>query len=462
MRNIATELRILENNTPRWEPPEAAKESEFRPSETWVAERFAEHYGTGWRFDHTRRAWLRWNGSFWEQDEKMSVLQVVADVARQIKLLAVETTDGDLAKKILALAIACESKKKMVDILTIAGSIPELAVTQAELDRNQQFFNCPNGTLDLETFTFREHDPHDLITKIGGTRYEPGATCSKFLEFINWVSCDDSGMVRHLQQFFGICLTGEVLQFLWFWHGCGANGKTVLENIAHELLGDYSMKSPFDMLTEKNGSIPNDVARLVGSRLVVCSEIPGGSVLNEALAKALTGGDRIAARFLHREFFEFITTHKLVIVGNNRPRIKGGDNGIWRRLRLVPFENTVLEHERRPMVELLATFRAELPGILNWSIDGLRDYRKNGLHTFERSRVASEEYRDSEDVLGEFLSGTLREPNATASGRELYAKYTTEASGRTLSQRAFYEALRERGYSARKTMIGVVFEGIGL
>lgn len=298
--------------------------NDFRPSEMWVAEQFADRYKAKWRFNHTSKTWLEWTGSVWSQDTRASIFKDVAAVASKIKQLSVDTNEAAQAKKILAFGFTCENKRKIQDVLVLAGTVPQLAVIQKDIDCNTQLLNCSNGTYDLSTFSFREHRPADLLTKTCGTTYNPDAICPEFLKFVEWASCNDPGMIRHLKQFLGVCLSGDVLQYIWFWHGCGANGKTVLENVFHELLGAYSLKSPFDMLTEKVGGIPNDVARLTGARLVVCSEIPAGAVLNEALAKALTGGDIITARFLHQEFFQFTATHKLVIIGNSRPRIKGG------------------------------------------------------------------------------------------------------------------------------------------
>lgn len=442
--------------------PDCAPDAPFRPSEFWVAGQFAAQYGIDWRFDHTWHNWLHWKRSLWGLDEKAHVLQVAGVVARSIRGLISPQTDGDTAKKILSYSLKCENQHTLTDILKLAATFPGLAITQKNIDSDPDLFNCMNGTIELRDTTFREHRRDDLLTKRCNAAYDPAAACPEFLAFVYWLSCGDADMVRHLQQFFGICLTGEPLQYLWFWYGLGANGKSVLWNVLSDFLGDYSLKSPFDMLSREGGGIPNDVARLVGSRLVICSEIPGNTSLNEALVKELTGGDKLTARFLRCEFFEFLPTHKIVIIGNHRPRVRGQDSGIWRRLLLIPFENTVPEGERRPMPDMLAIFKKEYSGILNWALAGLADYRKNGLFIFDRAKVAREEYRNSEDVLSEFLTGLMQEPNATAPGKDLYLRYLSITGGRPMTQRNFYESLRERGFTSRKAMTGIVFDGLSI
>lgn len=449
------ELRKMATGVQRYKPA-----TDFRPTETWAASFFVDLHGEDWRFDHTRGCWLHWNGKLWEADNKKSIFQMATGAAKEIRALIKAETDSDTAKSLLSYSLACENRHKISDVLEIASTLPEIAVSHTDLDSDIFTINCKNGTIDLRDNSFHEHHRSDLLTKSCNTDYIVGAVCPKWNDFLKWISCGDMNMVRHLQQFSGICLTGEPLQYLWFWYGLGANGKSVLWNTLSDLLGDYSLRAPFDMLSRSTGGIPNDIARLVGSRLVVCSEIPGGAALNEALVKELTGGDRLTARFLRCEYFEFQPTHKLVIVGNHRPRIRGADSGIWRRLLLIPFENVVPEGQRRAMQEMIEEFRQEYSGILNWALEGLADYRKKGLHIFDQARIARAEYRDSEDVLCEFLSGIQREPNATALGKDLYTRYQTTVTGHSMTQRAFYESLRERGYSAHKTMKGMVFDGL--
>jgi putative DNA primase/helicase len=230
--------------------------------------------------------------------------------------------------------------------------------------------------------------------------------------------------------------------------------------------GDYALKCPFDMLTKDKGGIPNDVARLPGVRLAVCSEIPGGSAINECLVKEITGGDRLTARFLHHEYFEFNPSHKVLVVGNHRPRVRGGDHGIWRRILLVPFDNTIAENERRDMRVMIDEFMAESSGILNWALQGLKDFWANGLIVPERARIASAEYQADEDALGDFLGGyTERSDGNETQGSLLYSAYkasTEQAGGQSMSNRSFYDALRERGYSTRKCRDGKRVIGLRL
>lgn len=434
---------------------------DFRPTESWAAEYFVSRNGHQWLFDHTRGRWRWYDGKRWASDEKNRILTVAAETNRSIRELIKKGTDDAIAKKMLQLSLIGENIRTLRAVLEIASS--KIGVTQNELDCDPMILNCQNGTIDLNTFQFRPHRSNDLLTKLCNVNFDDKAKCPKFLEFLAWASCDDSDFVKHMQQFLGVCLSGKPVQYLWFWYGLGANGKSVLWNTFSGLLGDYSLKSPFAMLSNEREGIPNDIARLVGARLVVCSEIPAGSMLNEALVKELTGGDRLAARFLHREFFEFNPTHKILLSGNHHPRIRGGDHGIWRRIVLAPFDNTVPEGQRRDMNEMLAEFAGEFPGIFNWALEGLDSFKKSGLIVPERMRAAREDYRTSEDVLADFLGELVQSQNAQVRGKDLYENYTmSPTTGHTISQKAFYECLRERGFRITKSKEGVIIHGLTL
>jgi len=440
--------------------------TDFRPNDTFAAEWFASIYGEDIRFDHTSGRWLIWDETKWRIDDTEMIYAMGKQAARQMRQLITDDINGDKAKDIIKFATRSEDRKKIADFLMLAGTDQNIAITNSKLDRDPFLFNCKNGTLALheKNVVFHEHLKSDMLTKMANVSYEPNATCSKWISFISWLCCNDKAMERFLAQFFGICLTGQALQYLWFWYGLGANGKSVLWNTAAKFYGDYALKCPFDMLTKEKGGIPNDVARLPGVRLAICSEIPGGAAFNECLIKELTGGDRLTARFLHQEFFEFDPTHKILIVGNHRPRVNGGDHGIWRRILLVPFDNTVLDIERRDMTVMIDEFMAESSGILNWMLRGLVDFWTNKLVIPERARLASAEYRDAEDSLGDFLAGyTERAAGNETQGSTLYAIYKTfteTAGGKPMSIRSFYEALRERGFTIKPSNIGKKVTGL--
>ncbi len=277
----------------------------------------------------------------------------------------------------------------------------------------------------------------------------------------------DAELVTFLQRAAGYSLTGSTReQCLFVLYGTGANGKSSLLDTLRLLLGDYAQQTESKTFTEKKqDSISNDIARLKGARLVAASETESGGRLAESLVKQMTGGEPLTARFLHQEFFEFRPEFKVWLGTNHKPVIKGSDNAIWRRIRLIPFDVTIPPAERDK--DLLFKLREELPGILAWAVRGCADWLRNGLSEPESVMSATSAYRDEMDVLGPFFSECCHFTHiAKTSASELYRAYGgwVERFGeKPMSQRSFGMSLSERGLSRSKNSAGLVFwSGIGL
>ena len=252
-------------------------------------------------------------------------------------------------------------------------------------------------------------------------------------------------------------------------HGGGANGKSTFIAVLQAMLGDYAKQAAPELLVSRGGDHhPTELADLFGARLVASVEVDDGKRLAESLVKQMTGGDKMKARFMRQDFFEWVPTHKLFLAANHRPEIRGTDYAIWRRIHLVPFTVTIPEDERDP--KLGEKLRVELPGILNWAIAGCLDWQQNGLGVPQAVRTATEEYRQEQDVLADFLAEhCVIDPQAYAVAGILYKTYTTwcEADGANpISRTAFGRRLTERGFRAEKPRIGGkqtrVWRGLGL
>jgi putative DNA primase/helicase len=238
------------------------------------------------------------------------------------------------------------------------------------------------------------------------------------------------------------------------------------------LLGDgYAARTPTQTLMAKRGEvIPNDVARLKGVRFVSASETGEGKTFDEAVVKELTGGDRVSARFMRGEWFEFTPQFKIFLSTNHKPRILGRDEAIWDRIRLVPFNVRIPDHERKPMDELLAGFRAELSGILAWAVRGCLEWQRDGLGAPLEVMQATTDYKDEMDILGDFIEECCRmEPASNATSGELYEAYRAWAlttGERVMPLRAFSLRMSERGavegFEKRHARQGKVWSGIGL
>jgi len=332
--------------------------------------------------------------------------------------------------------------------------------------------NVNNGTLDLRTGTLGPHRRDDRITRCLRVNFDQGAECPRWRAFLHRILDSNADLIGFVQRAVGYTLTGSTAERCMFiLHGGGKNGKTVFIESLRLLLGDYVARAPTQTLLVKRGeTIPNDLARLRGVRLVTASETGDGNQLDEALVKDITGGDRVMARFMRGEWFEFTPHFKIFLSTNHKPRITGTDDAIWDRLRLVPFLIRIPEEERRPMEQMLAEFESELAGILNWAVQGCLDWQRHGLGEPPEVRIATLDYRGEMDTLGEFLAECcLLRSDARVSSHDLYGEYkrwATDAGERVWSHKRFAQGLEQRGsqqgFRKQHTREGRVWQGLGL
>jgi len=404
--------------------------------------------------------WVVWDGKRFVRDRAGRTMELAKETARNIYTEATAIPDTDRQREVAKWAMRTASKKALTSILDLAKSDPALVVEVEDLDSDPYLLNVANGTIDLRTGKLKPHDPGDLITKLAPVEYDENAKAPKWMEFLETIFRSDAELIAWYQQWVGYCLTGDVSeQCLAFLYGDGANGKSVVSEVQMRLMGDYALRCPASLITGKVGSIPNDVAQLPGVRLAVASELPEGQRFNEAVVKDLTGNDTLTARFMRSEFFQFRPTHKLVIFGNHKPYVTGVDNGIWRRLRLVPFRVTIPEGDRDPkLVEKLMT---EAPGILKWAVEGCINWQHGGLQTPTVVREATEDYRSEMNHVGQFVSENYNDlPGAKLPKKDLYVEHRDwcdENGYAPCGQAKLTERLRSMGWVDRRTNKGMVW-----
>jgi putative DNA primase/helicase len=431
--------------------------------------------------------WLAWDGKRWSRGGADDLVKIAEhDTVRAIQDEADEVRDsGDkdvehaergardyvfkvdrdgnktfYSDKIASWGRASEALNKL-GALSKRGA-PYFAIGVDKLDADKMKINVNNGTLvvarksDGDYISFQPHDPGDLITKISPVDYDPLALCPLYDKFIGRVQPTEA-MRTFLHQWFGLSLTGDVSeQKLMFLYGKGANGKSVLVDIISYVAGDYGETVPIESFLDHGksrnaGQATPDLAILPGVRMLRTSEPEKNSRLAEAMLKLITGGEPIQARHLNRDFFKFYPQFKMTISGNYRPGISGADEGIWRRLRQVPFNVTIPKEERD--IHLLEKLRAEASGILNRLLDGLRLWCDKGLIEPEDVMKATAEYRSSSDPLGRFLSTCVEETiGERVQSSVLYQVFEAwcKSSGETAwKQKGFSLAMEERGYKRK-------------
>ena len=416
------------------------------------SERLVCRHGEDLRYCHVWGRWLGWTGRRWERDETDGTVRRMKDTVRAIYAEAAGAPTPEERKAVAAWAQKSEAEARINAAINLARS--ELPVRPAELDADQWALNVPNGTLDLRSGELRPHRREDRLTKLAGAAYDPDAQCPTWLAVLDKIMGGSAGLIRFLQRAIGYALTGDTReQVLFILYGTGQNGKSTLLETLAALLGDYAQTAEFStFLARDRDTVRNDLADLFGARFVSAVEAEGGRRLAEALIKSLTGGDTIKARFLFQEYFRFRPTFKLFLAANQKPVIRGTDIGIWRRIRLIPFTVQIPEPEQdKALPEKL---RAELAGILAWSLRGCLDWQRHGFDVPDEVKEATDGYRAEMDVLGDFLAERCAlEPAGWATTRDLYKAYTAwcEASSeRPLSKNPFSTRLAERGFASTR------------
>lgn len=453
--------------------PPAAPLLEFPLTEVGDAEFFASLYKGRVYFDHLRQRFLISDeqSGLWLPDATEQLTQMVKDSmrARQKAALAIENL-GD-RKAATQWALGGESRKRITNTLALVRSERPVADDGLNWDQEPFLLGCRNGVIDLRTGTFRRALAAERVTMRVRVTFDPNATCplwERTLLEIFSLTNDPPAMVAFMQRAFGYSITGDCREeccfFTW---GDGRNGKGTIINTISWLLLDYIDDMPLSTLEKSvrgGGAIPNDLAKLDRKRFITCAEV-NEFTINESRLKALTGRDPITARFLHQEFFTFVPVGKIWVATNNKPKIVGRDEGIWSRIKLIPFNRIFEEHEQnRQLKDLL---RQEGPGILNWLIAGARTWLAEGLNTPKEIQQATTEYRFEMHPLNGFIASRCVEgEQCSAQAKHLWEAYCTYCDDLhinevwRLSDKAFYKALRER-FQVREGR-QTTYSGVGL
>ena len=339
-------------------------------------------------------------------------------------------------------------------ILYGAQSFDEILAHSEELDANPYLFNCKNGTLDLQTGDFHKHRPADMITKLAAVTYDPDATCPRWIKCLNTWMQGDKEIVDYLQRLMGMCLTADICARIFpIFHGSGFNGKSVFLDSCRLLMGEYGWEASEGLLAEKRDQgHTTDIASLAGRRLVTVSETKANMTLRTSLVKRMTGDQMLTARFMRMDNFSFPITNKTILSTQNRPRITETSNAIWDRLHLVPWLCRIPKEKRIP--RLTEELKSERPGILNWLLEGCKKWQEAGgsLEAPDSIKTATQEYRESSDILADFIETTIRlkmPEESVIRVTEVYKKYKEYAKhneiDHPINQQRFNEYFSTKG-----------------
>ncbi len=445
-------LRLVPNGPIERQPADG-----YNLTDLGNAERLVARHGQDLRYCHVWGKWLVWDGRRWAIDATGEVERRAKATIRAIYSEAAAIVGDDEASKAQRRALASwagksESRGKLEAMIKQAASEPGVAVDPNDLDRDPWLLTVLNGTLDLRTGQLRPHNRADMITRLAPVEYHPDAGAPLWGDFLARIMDNRAGVIEFLQRAVGYSLTGDTSERCMFIaHGNGANGKSTFVETLAAALGDYSLTTPAEtLMIKRDTGIPNDVARLRGARFVSASETEEGRRLAESLVKRLTGGtDQVSARFLHGEFFDFRPVGKFWLSTNHRPTIRGTDNAIWSRIRLIPFDVTIPSSEQDK--RLPAKLKTELAGILAWAVAGCLAWQREGLDAPAEVEAAGEAYRTEQDQLAGWLAECCEQnPNAWTAARAAFDSFKDYAPDVRITQTEFGRRLREKDFAQAK------------
>ncbi|WP_295473429.1 phage/plasmid primase, P4 family [uncultured Subdoligranulum sp.] len=400
--------------------------------DTGNARRFRDQYGDKVRYNYTQGCWMIWTGQVWRRDETAAVKQMCDAMLDGMEKGLFGIHDPQQAAALRKFIQKSRGSHAKDNLLKEAQHLTGIPAIDNDFDKARGVLNVQNGVLKLRSGKLHPHDRARLITRLAGAAYDPDAQAPTWLRFLDDVTGGDKALQTYLQCMVGYMLTGSTReQCIFFLYGDGSNGKSTFLEILAELLGTYAMNAQSDTITARRSSDGprTDIARLKGARLVTISECPADVWLDEAIVKQLTGGDVVTARYLYGREFEFRPEFKLIMATNHKPRIRGTDSGIWRRIRLVPFTQRIPDDKQD--LQLPDKLRTELPGILNWALEGLRQWltasaggKRRGMPRCPAVDTATAEYRGEQDRLKQFLEDcTEPAPGYTIQAGILYQVY---------------------------------------
>ena len=425
---------------------------DFHYTDSGNAERLLDAYGGDIRYCPPWKCWYIWNNERWMRDDynKIMILatEVVKSIAGEVNLIDSE----DERRACLKWAFRSEDLNKKNNMVVSAA--PYVPIKPQDLDSNPNLMTVKNGTVELDTLKFRPFRKSDYVSKMADVAYDPKSKCALWEKHLNMVFEGDQGFIRDFQMMCGYSLLGENPEQVFFiLYGGGKNGKSVTLDVLQALLGDYSATLPAEALMENRsrsgGDATPELMAMVGARMVISGEADENCSLSEAMVKKWTGDSKVTVRGLYKDAVEISTTQKIFLATNHKPKIKGSDLGIWRRIWLLPFTHEIPEADRD--LHIIEKLLDERDGIYMWMLEGLRGYIENGSRLRKPEKVSSavETYKSENDILGQFITDCcVVDPDGRESKaiiRSEYVKWCSQNGEDPMSARKFNKIFREKG-----------------
>ena len=424
-------------------------------SEEALALEFTEAHGRVLRFVAKWGRWMVWTGTAWQEDDRRTVFTRARTICRDA---------AQRANKKLRRTLA--SAKTRAAVVSLAADDARTIAVIDQWDADPWLLNTPGGTIELKTGELREHRADDYLTKLSAVAPDPNQPTPLWTAFLQRVTGDNTELQAYLQRVAGYLMTGVTYEHaLFFLHGDGGNGKSVFVSTLTGIVGDYHRPVPMDaLMTTRNEKHPTELAGLLSTRVASAIETQQGRNWDEPKVHMLTGGDKITARLMRQDFFDFVPQFKLLIAGNHKPGLRSVNEAIRRRLHLIPFTVTISTEERDK--QLADKLKEEWSGILVWMIEGCRQWQREGLAPPAVVTDATQGYLEAQDMLSEFLDWhCICEPKGRAVSSKLYSRWKTwmeERGEKPGRQRAFLDALEQKGFKRERTEKQRIVHGLTL
>lgn len=428
-------------------------------NEIGMGNAFADYYKPIARFNADRGIWYVYDGQIWQPDENvLAVAELAKHLADLLYTFAIKISDEDTRTRYIKRVQKLQFRKNRRTMIEDAKSV--FPVKMSLFDSNHFLFNCKNGTLDLNTLTFKPHDPKDFITKISPVIYDPEAQCPRWSKFVDEVMEGKTSVIKYLQKVMGYSLTGDTcLECLFIMYGpTTRNGKTTTIETILRLMGEYGRSAKPDMLAANfrgasKGAPSEDVARLAGARFVGISEMEQKLTINASLTKQLTGNNRVTARYLHENSFEFRLQAKIFIDTNHLPNVSDQTLFESGRIKIIPFNRHFEDHEQDKTLKVALCEEESLSGILNWCIEGYRLFKEEGLEEPVEVCLATAQYHQDSDRISQFIDAWL-EPGtdedyqpyevSTKAAYRVYSRWADDMNYRPDNYKNFRAAMEKR------------------
>lgn len=440
-----------------------------KPPRTWDdtgnALRFLDRYGDSVKYSYVDKTWYFYNGNYWEPDHQ-GLIEKLAD--KTVKAMDDEElhiwpgTDEDKAvkdwEKFKAKSRSNRSKKNMIE--EVKHHVP---VLHGDFDKEHMLLNTISGYVDLNSGVLKDHDRKKMFSQMTNVEYTDHIDAPEWDKFLHQIFDDNEELIHYIQKAVGYSSTGSTKeQVMFILYGNGRNGKSIFINTIADVLGTYAKTmNVSSIMVHNNNSANSDIARLEGARLVISSEANEGSRLDEGLVKQMTGGDKMVARHLYASEFEFTPEFKLWMATNHKPLIRGTDDGMWRRIMMIPFPVQIPANKVDK--ELKYKLEREGSGILNWIVQGAMMWQSEGLNPPQIVTNASKEYRDEMDVISFFVSECCEVGDGyQAPAGELFETYkhwAEDSSEYSMRKQKFGREMKKK-FKPKRTKHGIYYQGL--